>query len=113
MNSIPLGLAIRDRLPERLEDAGYQCRARATQGRERSGALRIALQQELQDYLTDPSLESLAEINELIIALAQEDGFTPDALEKARQKALDKEGSFSKGLILEALVPRPDFVEEH
>jgi predicted house-cleaning noncanonical NTP pyrophosphatase (MazG superfamily) len=113
MNSIPLGLAIRDRLPEHLEDAGYQCRTRKTEGRERSGALRIALQQALQDYLAEPSLESLAEANELIIALAEQDGFNAEALEKARKKALENEGSFSQGLILEALVPRPDFVEEH
>ena len=96
MNSIPLGLAIRDRLPEHLDDAGYQCRTRETEGRERSNALRMALQQAIQDYLADPSLDSLAEANELIIALAAEDGYAADALEKARQAAVEKEGSYSK-----------------
>lgn len=112
MSIIPLGLAIRDRTPEQLESAGYQCRSRKTVGRERSTSLRVALQQAVQDYLAAPDLEALAEINELIRALAEDDGHTVADLEKAREAAIKREGSFKGGLVLEALGPRPDFVAD-
>ena len=108
MSLIPLGLAIRDRTPEQLEAAGYQCRSRATVGRERSTSLRVALQQAVKDYLAAPDLKALAEINELVRALAEDDGHTTTELEKAREEAVEHEGSFEQGLILEALGPRPD-----
>jgi len=113
MSIIPLGLAIRDRTPEQLEAAGYQCRTRATVGRERSTSLRVALQQAVHDYLAAPDLKALAEINELVRALAQDDGHTATDLEKAREEAIKQEGSFDKGLILEALGPRPDFLTDN
>jgi len=110
MSTIPLGLAVRNKLPKQLEAAGYQCRARETSGRERSGALRVALQQAVQDYLASPGLESLVEISELARALAEEGGSSAEELEALRAATLKKEGGFDKGLVLDAVALRPEFV---
>jgi predicted house-cleaning noncanonical NTP pyrophosphatase (MazG superfamily) len=63
--------------------------------------LREKLQEEMREYLTDNNIEELADILEVIYALAEHMKCAPKELEQIRALKAQQRGGFSKGIILE------------
>jgi len=95
---------VRDGIPDILEERGgeYYLRRVDTDG-EYFYHLRNKLVEEVAEFLTDPNVEELADIHEVILALATELGYTQAALDEERLKKRRDRGGFSeRWLLLEA-----------
>ncbi len=62
--------------------------------------LRDKLQEEVDEYLEDKNLEELADILEVVHALAHLEGYSVEQLEAARKKKAHECGGFEKRLIV-------------
>ncbi|MBX4188298.1 MAG: nucleoside triphosphate pyrophosphohydrolase, partial [Candidatus Doudnabacteria bacterium] len=77
---------IRDKIPEILDRKGVQYRVRVAGPEEFVQLKREKLREEVQEYLSDSSIFELADILEVIFALAKEKYYTPEMLEMARKQ---------------------------
>ena len=91
----------RDRIPEMVKKNGFKATFYTTDETEYRQRLRDKLQEEVTEYLEDNNLEELADILEVVYALAQCDGASLDQLEAVRKKKAHDNGSFQKRLIIE------------
>lgn len=94
---------IRDRIPEVIEADGRRAHVRILDAIEYRDALRVKLQEELQEFLTasaSEELEELADLVEVIHAIVRERGFALSELERVREAKLQKRGGFAKRLFL-------------
>ena len=91
-----MGKLIRDRIPELLGDqAGTHRRLNDT---ELEAALRDKLQEEVQEYLDSGEVMELADILEVVYALAKLDGVTESQLDYFRTEKASKRGAFNERL---------------
>lgn len=91
-----MGKLIRDRIPELLgEQAGTH---RHLNDQEFETALREKLQEEVQEYLESGEVMELADILEVVYALAKLDGITESQLDYFRAEKISKRGAFEDRL---------------
>jgi predicted house-cleaning noncanonical NTP pyrophosphatase (MazG superfamily) len=64
-------------------------------------ALRQKLQEEVDEFLDSDNPWELADIIEVILALAEHMGISPEALESLREKKATERGIFQERIILE------------
>jgi predicted house-cleaning noncanonical NTP pyrophosphatase (MazG superfamily) len=88
---------VRDRIPELFPAYSYRVLDEA----EYAPALRNKLTEEAQEYLTDRTPEELADVLEVLHALAALHGLTPDGLEGLRAHKAAKRGGFAERVWLE------------
>jgi len=91
---------IRDRIPEAVVATGKSCEVRVLDEQAFPEALRVKLQEELKEYLESSKVEELADLLEVVYALAQLEGVSRDGLEAIRMKKADERGGFEKRLFL-------------
>lgn len=93
---------VRDLIPDILEEKGgeYFVR-RANNDREYFHRLRNKLVEEVSEFLTSPSVEELADIQEVVLSLAFEMGYTQAELDDERLKKRRDRGGFSERWVLE------------
>lgn len=95
---------IRDRIPEIIEATGKQFSTSVLSDEEYLVKLREKLQEELNEYQTAQSdhecLEELADILEVVYALAKVHGSSAAELENVRRSKAEKRGGFEKKLYL-------------
>lgn len=95
------GEPVRQHTPQRLRAEGYRCEVRQLDDAAFARALRSRMQDELRGYLSRPTLESLAELAELIEALAGAGhGEEPASLEQTRAQLTAREGDYRARLVL-------------
>ena len=92
---------VRDKIPQIIEEAGKSCSVRVLDEQAYREALRQKLQEEVDEYVHDQRAEELADIIEVIHALASVHGISHDGLEQIRQSKHDSRGGFDKRLFLE------------
>lgn len=92
---------VRDRIPEILATQKIYRRHREAAEEERFQLVLDKLVEEAWEYLDKPSLEELADILEVLHALAKLHGFSPAALETQRAKKARERGAFDKFLVME------------
>lgn len=93
---------IRDRIPEIMDSKGKKYIMRQTDtDMEKDSYLRKKLQEEVNEFLEKPSIEELADIKEVILALADSLGYIPEELEFVRMNKRNAHGGFEHGFILE------------
>lgn len=95
---------VRNRIPELFPDNTY----RVLTGLEYAEALRNKLTEEAQEYLTDRTPEELADVLEVLHALAALHGLTPDELEALRARKAAQRGDFAGRVWLETLAGEPN-----
>ncbi|GAA5514853.1 hypothetical protein Dcar01_03616 [Deinococcus carri] len=88
---------VRDRIPELFPESRY----RTLTTPEYAGALRAKLEEEAREYLTDRTPEELADVLEVLHALAALHGLTPAELEALRVRKAAERGGFERRLWLE------------
>jgi len=92
---------IRDRIPEIMEECGKKFVVRQCNAAEISSYLRKKLTEEVDEFMENPSIEELVDIQEVIFSLAESMGYSQSDLEFARMAKIIERGGFSDKWILE------------
>ena len=94
---------VRDKIPEIIESDGKKCVTRALSQEECLKELSRKLDEEVQEYHESGDHEELADILEVVYALATATGCAEDALNTIRREKAQKRGGFSKRILLETV----------
>ena len=90
----------RDRIPEIIIASGKRRDTRILSDEEYLATLRIKLHEELAEYEESGELEELADILEILHALAVAGGSTPEKLEAVRARKANERGGFAERIFL-------------
>ncbi len=95
---------VRDRIPEIIERDGKRCLTEKLSEEAYITALDKKIEEELSEYLSEPCLEELADLTEVIYAAAAvARGFTLDELERVRKAKAEKRGGFENRIFLKSV----------
>jgi Uncharacterized conserved protein len=92
---------VRDKIPEIIENAGKIPHTRILDNDEYITELDRKLDEECAEFHKDKNVEELADIMEVVYALARAVGSSPDELESVRKDKANKRGGFEKKIFLE------------
>ena len=92
--------AIRDKIPEIIQKDGHTCNIQTLSDEKFLVEIEKKLSEEVTEYQNDKNPEELADILEVIYAIAQLKGISKEELEKIRIKKLQDRGGFDKNLFL-------------
>jgi predicted house-cleaning noncanonical NTP pyrophosphatase (MazG superfamily) len=91
---------VRDRIPEIMEKKGQKPIVRIANKNEYADLLARKLQEEVDEFIEKPSAEELADILEVIDAIAENMKISKDGFESIRKKKAEERGGFRKKLVL-------------
>ncbi len=91
---------VRDKIPEIIAHEGKKAIVRVADDTEYFLLLKEKLKEEVAEYLESENVEELADILEVIHALAKHQNIIPQQLEHVRQQKARERGQFSKRLVL-------------
>jgi predicted house-cleaning noncanonical NTP pyrophosphatase (MazG superfamily) len=100
MKTIKYDKLVRDKIPEIIESSGKKCTVEVMDNETYIAYLDRKLDEELKEYQADKSIEELADLLEVMYAVAVARGYSVEELEKIRKDKADKRGAFEKRLIL-------------
>ncbi|NER43848.1 nucleoside triphosphate pyrophosphohydrolase [Bacillus megaterium NBRC 15308 = ATCC 14581] len=95
---------VRDKIPTIIEQSGKTFKSRVLQREEYQHELTKKAKEELQEYIEAPThqeaIEELADLLEVMHALAPVHGATPEQLEKVREEKAKERGKFDNRVYL-------------
>ena len=91
---------VRDRIPELIEKQGETPNIRILEREEFLKHLEAKLDEEVGEYRRDKNAEELADILEVVFALAQAKGITKEELLSVYQKKHEARGGFGQRIFL-------------
>ena len=95
---------VRDRIPEVIESTGKQFSTRILENEEYIKELKNKSFEELEEYINaendNDAIEELADLLEIIHALAECHGASIEKVEEVRQKKAEKRGGFKEKIFL-------------
>lgn len=91
---------VRDKIPEIIAADGKTAHTRLLGNNEYLKELIKKLKEEAAEFEAEPSIEELADINEIIIAIRETMGIHAGDLEDMRRKKAAKNGRFKKRIFL-------------
>lgn len=91
---------VRDKIPEIIEADGRKCDIRIADKNEHYELLEAKLQEEVKEFLEDKNLEELADVMEVLFALADNLGYSEEELLKKREEKKEERGGFKEGIVL-------------
>lgn len=91
---------VRDRIPEIITASGKSCTTEILSEEAYLAMLDTKLDEELAEYHEDQNLEELADLLEVIRAVAVARGYTLEQLEIIRAEKAKKRGGFEKKILL-------------
>lgn len=94
---------VRDKIPELYAEGTY----RVAEPDEYAALLRAKLAEETQEYLADRSPEELADVLEVVRALARTHGLDLADLERLREAKAARRGGFDQGIVLREATTKP------
>ena len=94
---------VRDRIPEIIEGSGKTCATRILPQAEYLAALDAKLTEELAEYQADKSMEELADLLEVMMAVAEARGHSFAEVEAIRRAKAEKRGGFRERIFLESV----------
>lgn len=92
---------VRDRIPEIIRADGKQLKTRILDDAEYLEALLKKLEEECAELAESRSIEELADVHEVLLALADALGISHAELEKVRRDKAAKRGGFQQKIFLE------------
>ncbi|MCK5321121.1 nucleoside triphosphate pyrophosphohydrolase [Candidatus Pacearchaeota archaeon] len=92
---------IRDKIPEIIKSKGDSCKVHAAGEEEYWDKLKTKIGEEVDEFLKNPCVEELADIQEVINAISDFKFEGKSKLEEIRKKKFEERGGFEKRLILE------------
>lgn len=96
---------VRDRIPDIIRACGKSCTCRTLDGAEYLERLEDKLQEELSEYLESKSIEELADLLEVLYAVAAARGSSPAEVESLRREKAQARGGFAARVLLEEVSP--------
>ena len=100
MGTVNHNKAIRDRIPEIIEQSGSKYNVKTLSDEEFLIQIEKKLSEEVVEYQNDKKPEELADILEVIYRIAKLRGISKEELENIRIKKLEERGGFEKNLFL-------------
>jgi predicted house-cleaning noncanonical NTP pyrophosphatase (MazG superfamily) len=94
---------VRDNIPAAIRNEGRVPTTRALSSEEYAVELERKLQEEVEEYLSDKTIEELADILEVVYAIAEQNGVSVAELEEVRRAKAVKNGAFKKRIMLEEI----------
>lgn len=91
---------VRDRIPEIIVASGRRCEWEILSAEEYLVRLDEKLQEELAEYQEDKSLEELADLLEVVMAVAKARWGSLEAVDAVRREKAEKRGGFEKKILL-------------
>lgn len=91
---------VRDRIPEIIEAQGDRAVARILEKWEYTQCLEAKLDEEVAEYHRDKNVEELADIMEVLLALAELHGASEEELKAVCDRKRQARGGFSKRIFL-------------
>ncbi|OKP92836.1 phosphoribosyl-ATP pyrophosphohydrolase [Paenibacillus sp. P3E] len=95
---------VRDGIPELIAAGGHSCITRTLEHEEYIDQLRAKLREEAEEYFREDNdrlaLEELADLLEVIRALAATHGGSPEVLEQIRAEKAERRGGFQERIFL-------------
>ncbi len=104
MKRIEYHKLVRDRIPEIIEKDGKTCVCSELSQEDYITMLDQKLNEELAEYQESKSMEELADLLEVMSAVAAARGSSLDEVEQIRQKKKEKRGGFAKRILLETVI---------
>jgi predicted house-cleaning noncanonical NTP pyrophosphatase (MazG superfamily) len=98
---------VRDRIPEIIRESGAVPTTHTASRKEYQARLRAKLEEEVAEYLQEPSGEELADILEVVYALAELHNLGRYELEKTRREKAERRGAFKDRIVLDGTT-QPD-----
>lgn len=92
---------VRDKIPEIIHSKGKICKARKLDSGEFALELKKKLQEEVKEYLEEPSMAELADILEVVEGLALTKGASLDDVLRTKEEKKKARGGFSDRVFLE------------
>lgn len=94
---------VRDKIPEIIEHSGKRCDISILNDSTYLTMLDEKLNEELAEYQESKSLEELADLLEVMMAVAKARGASFDEVEAIRKEKAAKRGGFIQKILLEAV----------
>lgn len=91
---------VRDLIPQIIEEKGGKAEIRMLSDEEYRSFLEMKLDEEVGEYHRDKCAEELADILEVVYALAASNGCSREELEAICQKKHNERGGFEKKILL-------------
>ena len=100
MKPVTYNKLVRDRIPEIITAAGSRPKSRILDEAEYTTELRRKLVEEVEEFNTSNDAEELADILEVLFAIATQMGIDPMLLDELRRSKKDKRGGFEAKVFL-------------
>ena len=92
---------VRDKIPEIIKADGKHCKTRVLSESEMQKYLLSKLKEEVTELENQPNAEEIADIMEVLMALAIELGSSMEQVEQVRLRKHTERGGFEKRILLE------------
>lgn len=94
---------VRDRIPEIIKNSGKIPHCHILANHEYLSELDRKLSEECAEYQADKTIEELADMLEVMYAIAEAKGYSVEELEKVRAEKAEKRGRFKEKIYLESV----------
>ncbi len=108
MKKIDYHKLVRDRIPEIIGEAGNTCEYSVLSRQDYLTLLDKKLNEELAEYQESKSMEELADLLEVVSAVAAARGSSMKEVEKIRIRKKEERGGFEKRILLETVTEQGD-----
>ncbi len=92
---------VRDKIPQIIESKGETAITHIAEEREFREKLREKLDEEIEEFDKNPSAEEMADIQEVLQALAEVHGIKWDRVKELQKKKAQERGGFTQRIILD------------
>lgn len=106
MKTISYNKLVRDKIPSIIELDGKTCISEMLPDTDYRKRLDEKLNEECAEYQDSKSPEELADILEVIYAIAAAQGLSIDELEQLRREKADKRGGFAHKILLKEVIEK-------
>lgn len=97
-----MGKLVRDKIPQIIRDAGKMPITRFMDSEEYLLELDRKLDEEVQEYKEDKSIEEMADVLEVLFAICEARGYSVDQLMQVREEKKEKRGAFKEKIYWES-----------
>ena len=97
---------VRDKIPQIIESTGKACTTEILSDEEYLKMLDAKLDEECAEYQADKNVEELADIMEVVYAIAKARGCSLEKLESVRKQKAEKRGGFEKKILLKEVITK-------
>jgi len=92
---------VRDGIPDKIQKAGEEFKIHIATEEEYNDKLKEKLVEEANEFASSGNVEELADLLEVMMALARSKGIDWSEVEHVRKEKLEKRGGFDKRIILD------------